>query len=198
MDKKLFFPHGITSEEAVALLRKQKHDFLNYLQVILGQLQLRKREKALESTKEAIKKIETAGSVMFLKPSRLALGVILLQERWRAEGVSLEINVGRDLINIDLGTAVDLIGRCLEECLEIVSNLAAEDRRINLEFSGFEDCCQVVFRLPSSIRKFQEVENRIGNSLKKEMGCKGYRFEFLTKSSDCSFLIHIPKAGLGE
>lgn len=79
--------------EVIRLLRVQKHDFLNHLQVISGFLQLNKADRALDYTRETIKTISAQGTVLSLGSTDLALCLLLQGQRAaeRQVAVSLEV-----------------------------------------------------------------------------------------------------------
>ncbi|SMB92838.1 hypothetical protein SAMN00808754_0721 [Thermanaeromonas toyohensis ToBE] len=79
------------------LLRGQKHEFLNHLQVILGFLQLGKPERALVYTKEVAAKIEKNGRLMRLKPPEVAFQCQLKLEEAARYQVSVEVQMETEM-----------------------------------------------------------------------------------------------------
>ena len=55
---------GLALKKAKELLRLQRHDFLNHLQVIHGYLQLNKPEKATDYLMRAIDEIRAQGAAL--------------------------------------------------------------------------------------------------------------------------------------
>jgi sensor histidine kinase regulating citrate/malate metabolism len=73
--------------DLVSLLRTERHDFLNHLQVITGYLQLNRYQKAEEYAREAITQISADSSLFFLQSPALALCCFL--NRNKALGMSV-------------------------------------------------------------------------------------------------------------
>lgn len=65
-------------KETIRLLRLQKHDILNYLQVILGYLQLNKEAEAKKHLKEAIDVLQKKASFLKIDCPQLAINLLIL------------------------------------------------------------------------------------------------------------------------
>lgn len=81
------------------LLRGQKHDFLNHLQVISGFLQLGKPERALAYTKEVASRLEKLGRLMRLKPPELALQSQFKLEEAARRQIKVEVEMDTEMEN---------------------------------------------------------------------------------------------------
>jgi len=89
----------ISSErEFMRFLRVYKHDFLNHLQVVLGYLQLKKPERALEYLKEAIEEVEKSGSVMRLGLPSVAFWLLLEELKQKEQGIIFQLTNDTDFI----------------------------------------------------------------------------------------------------
>lgn len=75
------------------ILRVQRHDFLNYLQVISGFLQLNKTEEAQEYIQEAVLEIGSLGKIMHFKPPEAAAAFLIA----RNEADKYQIDVDYDM-----------------------------------------------------------------------------------------------------
>jgi len=79
--------------DVIALLRWQRHDFLNHFQVIGGYLQLNKNERALAYLKQSVARSEHTGKLMQLKHPALALISLIKMVKAATRGITLELEV---------------------------------------------------------------------------------------------------------
>lgn len=79
--------------EIMSLLRWQRHDILNHLQVISGYLQLQKSDRALDYLKEVVAWLEQVGGLMRLQQPELALAGLYKMEQAAARGITLTLDV---------------------------------------------------------------------------------------------------------
>lgn len=86
--------------QIIALLRWQRHEFLNHLQVISGYLQLQKSERALDYLKQVIAQLEHPGRLMRLKQPDLAVAALLKMEQAASRGITLNIEVHTTMENL--------------------------------------------------------------------------------------------------
>ncbi|MGI6554354.1 MAG: Spo0B domain-containing protein [Bacillota bacterium] len=87
----------ISAGEIVEALRLQKHDFLNYLQLISGYLQLGNMEKALEYVKTASRDIELSGTIMRLAHHALSIKLLLRVHNAYKSGANIILSTSTDL-----------------------------------------------------------------------------------------------------
>lgn len=79
--------------DIIALLRWQRHDFLNDFQVIGSYLQLNKGDRAMAYLKQSIARMEHTGKLMQIKHPDLALISLIKMEEAAARGITLELAV---------------------------------------------------------------------------------------------------------
>lgn len=122
------------------LLRGQKHDFLNHLQVILGFLQLGKPERALMYTKEVAAKIEKNGRLMRLKPPEVAFQCQLKLEEAARYQVAVEVKMETEMDNLLLPgeVAAELLERAWDLALAALGR-KPEDRELFLTISETDE-----------------------------------------------------------
>lgn len=96
--------------ELIPLLRWQRHDFLNHLQVISGYIQLQKSDRALVYLRQAIDQMEQVGRIMRLLQPDLALIALTKIKGAAAKGINLEMKIETRMENLALepGKAADL------------------------------------------------------------------------------------------
>ncbi|MGI9861592.1 Spo0B domain-containing protein [Moorella naiadis] len=85
--------------EIIPLLRWQRHDFLNHLQVISGYIQLQKSDRALAYLRQAIDQMEQLGQIMRLLQPELALITLTRIEGATARGITPEVKIETRLEN---------------------------------------------------------------------------------------------------
>ncbi|BCV20485.1 Spo0B domain-containing protein [Moorella sp. Hama-1] len=109
--------------EIIPLLRWQRHDFLNHLQVISGYIQLQKSDRALVYLRQVIDQMEQVGRVMRLLQPELALIALTKIEMAAARGINLEIKIETRMENpvLELGEAADLWARAWDLALALCS-----------------------------------------------------------------------------
>lgn len=107
------------SKEIVDLLRSQKHDFVNHLQVIQGMLQLRKLDNALEYIKDIGG--EVGNSNVFNDIENPLLASLFAEKKLRSEqaGVHLcvEVQSQMDRIPVSLTKLSSVIGNLLDNAI---------------------------------------------------------------------------------
>lgn len=90
------------AEEVLSLLRAQRHNFLNHIQVISGLLQLGKPERALAYLKELQLELENWGKLMRLKVPGVVLTCLLQLEEARSQEIAMSIDASTDLAGLNL------------------------------------------------------------------------------------------------
>lgn len=92
----------ISAKDAIDLLRLQKHDFLNYIQIISGYLQLGNMEKATAYVQKATEELDRSSSIT--KIANPALGINLLLQVYKAyqkNGITINLYAGTMLESLD-------------------------------------------------------------------------------------------------
>ncbi|MGE5676143.1 MAG: Spo0B domain-containing protein [Mycobacterium leprae] len=100
--------------DALAILRRQRHSFLNHLQVISGWLQLAKPERASEYVARVAARMESDGqAIRSLTPD---LGLVALELSLEAEalGVEVEWRISKPLPDLSPACFKAEVGRALE------------------------------------------------------------------------------------
>ncbi|HWI51329.1 MAG TPA: Spo0B domain-containing protein [Symbiobacteriaceae bacterium] len=124
----------IPAAQSLHLLRRQRHSFLNHLQVISGWLQLERPDKARQYL-EAVA-VRMAGESDVLRQAPSALGLLMLELGMEAEtyGVHLQWRVDGPDISLPDGQQLDQLRR------EVVAAMAAGQSRVisvSLAADGF-------------------------------------------------------------
>lgn len=111
-------------DHMVNLIRDQRHDFLNHLQVIMGNLQLDRREQAMNYLRQITSDIMEIGIVTKLENSYLSIFLLLAIQKSKNLGIPLSLNVESnagacknykkesvDFLYLILSTALDYVGK---------------------------------------------------------------------------------------
>lgn len=143
------------------VIRTQKHDFLNHLQVILGYLQLNKIPEAKKYIEEVVLEAGHLSRINHLYPAEAALALLVAQNEAAKRGITVEYDIQTDLQASAL--TGDEISACLEDVLAQVilslSPLRIVDRQIKLCLTEEQGCyaCQINFYPGNS----DDLEERI-------------------------------------
>ncbi len=84
-------------EELVFVLRTQKHDVLNHLQVIQGFLQLNKKELAQQYLTQAIGEIQEKNSQLKLQSPSLVGLLSIYREKFDHQGIKFQIELADNM-----------------------------------------------------------------------------------------------------
>lgn len=118
------------------LMRAQRHDFINYLQVILGYLQLNKVEEAKLYAAKVVLELTRFSKITHLCFPEVALVFITAQNEAAQKSLDIAYNIQTDLRSCALtGQEISL---CLEKALnQIIVYLSppqASNRRFEINF----------------------------------------------------------------
>ncbi|CEP67037.1 Signal transduction histidine kinase, sporulation regulator SpoOB [Moorella glycerini] len=130
--------------EVISLLRWQRHDILNHLQVISGYLQLQKSDRALSYLQEVIVQIEQVGRLMRLKQPELALASLLKMEQAAARGITLTIAVHTAMENLAVDDKEALT--LWEAAWDLALALAGEGNTLQVSLSEVEEGYYLSFK----------------------------------------------------
>lgn len=115
-------------DDVVNLIRDQKHDFLNHLQVIMGNLQLNKKDKAVSYLRQVTSNLLDSGAATKLDNSYLSVLLLLMLQKSKNLGIDLSINIESnkpsckyykketvDFLNLIFVTTIDYIAKQKQE-----------------------------------------------------------------------------------
>ncbi|KNZ69066.1 signal transduction histidine kinase regulating citrate/malate metabolism [Thermincola ferriacetica] len=125
------------SQELVGILRTHRHDFFNHLQVIMGSIQLGKKDHALQYIKEVTDRLKTDTSISNLEHPEIA--ALLLKKRHNAEsrGIRFSVDLKSKLLGLKISaiTISQIIGNLIDHALDAAENVSADDRQVKVTFS---------------------------------------------------------------
>ena len=142
-------------QDLLDILRVQRHDFMNHLQVISGLLQLNHPERALEYTYEVAEELKKASVISQISSAEIALAILRADLNAHRLGVCLNCNVSSTL---DRGfqhswALAEVIGELLEIAVYEVVEAAGGSGFIELNIyeKGGEYVFQVGFPSRNSL-----------------------------------------------
>jgi hypothetical protein len=142
----------LLEKDALDYLRIYKHDVLNYMQVLLGYLQIKKPEMAYEYLKEAIVELQDVGTIMSLGLPKLAWLLLLTKNRFKEKQIILDLKNLGDL---------SVLAESEERIIEIFEALLVYLEEWLSEYSGekkmaltfiVEERPYAIFSLPKGIK----------------------------------------------
>ncbi|MDT3701352.1 MAG: Spo0B domain-containing protein [Thermincola sp.] len=103
-------------QDLLDILRLQRHDFMNHLQVISGLLQLKQPERALAYINETAEKLKKASVISRISMAEIAMAIIRADLAAHKLGLSLKCSISS---NLDRGFRHTLVlAELIEEFLE--------------------------------------------------------------------------------
>lgn len=111
--------------EILDLLRDQRHDFLNHLQVIMGNLQLKKADRAENYCRQVTSQILSLGSLTKMDNPYLSLSLMLLLQRAKSLDIDLKIGIEPGISYDELATeSSDIFRNLVETCMRWIEKTA--------------------------------------------------------------------------
>jgi len=109
-DKK--FSHEVLTRELLSAIRAQRHEFLNHLQVIMGLVQLGKKEEAVAYIKEISAALMESGRAAHLPWPELAAAMVLGEKKIKESGGRYQFGLKCDIENFPIGPpeAAEVVG----------------------------------------------------------------------------------------
>lgn len=152
----------VNVKEVMEILRLQKHDFLNYMQIINGYLQLGNSEKALSYVKKAAREIEESGAIMTIAHPGLGINLLLWVHNAYKSGVEVKLSTSTDLEKVDPEAG---LSDFLRNVFLVIEEYHLENRigkQVQMQFSEDNDnyYCTIIF-IPLSQDAFSDLKERL-------------------------------------
>lgn len=152
----------VSAKEAIELMRVQKHDFLNYMQVISGYLQLGKIDKAQYHLQKGLREIARSGTIMRLADPALGMNLLLrVHNAYREWGVNIVLSTSTELALVESA----VFDRFLQKVIDAIGEIYANDPmqpQIQIDFSeNDDDYSMVVLVLPFEPGAFSLLREKI-------------------------------------
>lgn len=153
--------------EMVNFIREQRHDFLNYFQVILGYLQLNKPDRAVQYIKQVTGEMQELSSVTKIENPYLVLALLLAFQKGKSSGVNLSFNVesGSSLTPDFCGQIItDQIISIIEISFQVLGIQGGADGQMEIGLKRIDDQMMMVINgvTPSAVKDLKkEIERSL-------------------------------------
>lgn len=174
-------------KEILDIIRVQRHDFLNHLQVISGLLQLNKPDKALDYIKQICYEAGQESHICRIDNSELAIRLLREQHMATKRGIELEIVV-LDFSDTDLpdNLVTEIIGKLLPFALE---QCKEKGDYCQLRLRGNELCGMIELEFPDGA----EVAKTFLSDIDHDLSKYGVQVNLLVEEGQCQLCLQIPK-----
>jgi sensor histidine kinase regulating citrate/malate metabolism len=152
-------------EDIFKVLRNERHDFLNHLQVISGLLQLKKPEQALDYVAKVTQELYSLGKVMRIQDLQIATALLLSNYEANQKGISLQFEISSELDQIALDSLVfsQALGQLLQTLLGLCQKVAV-DPAVPMKIGLKEDDKGYIFEIIChnlSLKENDQVLNQL-------------------------------------
>jgi len=126
-------------QEMNKIIKTQRHDFVNHLQIVYGLMQLGQVEEAQSFISELFTEVQISGEALRLAIPELSALLLVKTGLATSRNISFRIEVRSDLsqINVRPFDLVAIMGNLINNALEAVENLPVAERRV--QFQVFEN-----------------------------------------------------------
>lgn len=148
MGKSKFSPEALTGE-LLSVIRAQRHEFLNHLQVIMGLVQLGKREEAVAYIKEISAAIMESGRATHLPWPELAAAMVLGEKKVKESGGRYQFGLNCSLENFPIGPpeTVEVISEVYDVFCQFFQKHQVDGGGINVEVTEEKGAYAIRFTL---------------------------------------------------
>ena len=156
------------TEMFLEIIRMQRHDFLNHIQVISGYLQLNRIEQAEQYIGEAVAQIKRIGEIIHLKPPEVAAALLAARNQAAKCGVEIDLQIEGNPVSC-LAPGKD-IGSGLYEIIDkILSGYLPGVKDRNLRISFMEEpgkfICRLYFPVSASCKDLDKSIETINQNM---------------------------------
>jgi len=149
----------IPLSELIYLIRTQRHDFINHLQVIMGYLQLNKVDTAIKYIKNTSAELQEVGRLMQTAWPELPVILMLKNRRVREELGEVKValhNVDKisDKPPIEL---TEVIGEIYEIICRQMANCPLEGQQLSVDIDEINGAYVLHFTWPQGERAFDKI-----------------------------------------
>lgn len=128
-------------QEMMQVIKGQRHDFINHIQVVYGLLNLDEIDKARNYISKLYKDVQVSGDILHLGIPELSALLLVKTGAATGKGITLRIDIETSLASLRISSLdlVAVVGNLINNALEAVENMEA-DREVTLRIlteSGF-------------------------------------------------------------
>lgn len=123
-------------QEMMQVIKAQRHDFVNHIQVVYGLLTLHQVEQAQEYISRLYHDVQVSGDILQLGVPELSALLLVKMGAATGKEISLNIQVETSLTGIGVSSQdlVAVVGNLVNNALEAVEQREPEERVVNLRF----------------------------------------------------------------
>jgi len=156
-----------TASQMMSLLRRQRHDFLNHLQIISALAQLNKTERILEYIEQANRELDRERRLTALLPAEAGLVLLEWSHQLEENGIYLKVELKTDLFRQANGAKLAAL---LRGIMDIIGREAVEGKEKEVVIKGWQErgteVLQIVARgvageLPRYVMRFEELARSV-------------------------------------
>ncbi len=158
-------------QDMMQIIKAQRHDFINHLQVIYGLLKLGENEQIEDYISSLYKEIQITGDILRLAIPELSAFLLVQSGLAATNNISLEIEQETDLggLHVPASELIVVVGNLLKNAMEAVTNLEPDQRKVKLKI--FEKS------------KYYVIQTRNHGWIPRELKSKIFEPGFSTKSN---------------
>ncbi len=150
----------IPIEEIIYLLKTQRHDFVNHLQVLQGYLQLGKTDKAVKYLKVISQEMIETGRVLQLPWPELAAVLMLKDKQARDDQTTVKLSLGENLGKVCENPSeivAKIIGDIYELICKQLGSCPLDRQQIQVEVNVEEGAYVIRFSWPQDPKGFDKM-----------------------------------------
>jgi hypothetical protein len=126
-----------TAHQVISLLKRQRHDFLNHLQVISALAQLNKPERILEYIDQTNRELDLERSLTLRLPAEAGLTLLAWAHQLEENGIRLRVDLKTDLFRQANGPNLAAL---LKEITDAIGREAVAGKEKEVVVKGWEEC----------------------------------------------------------
>lgn len=121
-------------QEMMQVIKGQRHDFINHIQVVYGFLNLNEIDKALDYIRKLYRDVQISGDIMQLGVPELSVLLLVKTGAAAGKGISLSIDIETTLsaTRVSPLDLVAVVGNLINNAMEAVENREPTDREVKL------------------------------------------------------------------
>ncbi len=125
-------------QELMQVIKAQRHDFINHLQVVYGLLQIGENDQAEEYIGELYQDIHVSGEILRLAIPELTALLMVKMGVATAKGISLDMRIESDLKGLEVRPLdiAAIVGNLLNNALEAVEDFNPPLRTVSLRINA--------------------------------------------------------------
>lgn len=121
--------------EMVRVIRSQRHDFINHMQVVYALLKTKKLEKAEQYIEELCHNVRFNDGVLYVNMPELSALLIAKEELAADKEISFKIKIESDLVGLNVKPLdlITVLGNLLDNAFEAVGAFPPEERNVAIK-----------------------------------------------------------------